>query len=99
MNNGGRRPNAGRKKGSQNKTTKIARDLLLENRGKLISKAIKEALNGNTPLLSKLLDKLIPTLERSETIHSGSIEQKVINMTPAERQEKLELLKMKINAN
>ena len=62
MNKGGRRINAGRKKGSTNKEIDNIRDLLEPYKEELIKKAVKMAKEGNATVLNKLLDKLLPNL-------------------------------------
>ena len=62
MAHGGKRENAGRKKGSMNEETKEALQLLKETRLPLMKKAISLAMAGNVPILQKLLDKIAPTL-------------------------------------
>ena len=52
----------GRQKGTPNKSTQEVRELLDLNKIEIVEKAIEEALNGNNTILSKLLDKLLPTL-------------------------------------
>ena len=69
----------GRPKGSPNKSTQEARELLESNRTALIQRALDLALSEDTSktdrvILSKLLDKLIPTLQA--VAHSGHIEDK-----------------------
>lgn len=73
---GGYRANGGRKKGSGGAAYQEARDLLSSNSLPLIQKAIKLALDKkspNTAIMSKLLDKLLPTL----TIGSLEVDAKV----------------------
>ena len=62
MAKGGKRPNSGRKKGSTNNDIENIRDLLEPHRKALIEKAVKMAKAGNTTVLNKLLDKLLPNL-------------------------------------
>jgi len=87
----------GRPKGTQNKTTKIARDLLLSNRESIIQKALDLALdeeNPNTQLLSKLLDKLIPTLSSTDQNNYNLNADLERDLTKEEREElKNKLLK------
>ena len=64
----GHKLSPGRQKGSQNKSTAEARELLESNRNALIQRALDLALSTNLEktnvhILSKLLDKLIPTLQ------------------------------------
>ena len=69
----------GRPKGTPNKTTQEVRNLLESNRNDLVQRALDLALSKDTSktniaLLSKLLDKIIPTLQHTE--FKGSIEHK-----------------------
>ena len=66
----------GRPKGSPNRSTQEARELLESNRNALIQRALDLALvktldKTNVTILNKLLDKLIPTLQATD--HSGYI--------------------------
>jgi hypothetical protein len=88
MAKGGVRPNSGRKKGSQNKTTKEFRELLLSNRVDLLQKAINISLGAdgetfNPNILMKLLDKITPTLEQSDVVinHKLEIKQKLAQLS------------------
>jgi len=78
----------GKRKGTPNKTTQEIRDLLESNKHKLVERAIKLVLtpalaNTNTAILSKLLDKLIPTLQHTQ--FDGTMEHKTIKeMSDAE---------------
>lgn len=62
MNKGGKRPNAGRKKGSTNKDIDNIRNILEPYREELIKLAVKMAREGNATVLNKLMDKLLPNL-------------------------------------
>lgn len=55
----------GRPKGKENKATKEFRDLLKDNKDKLIQKALEMAEAGNPVVLNKLLDKIVPTLNEN----------------------------------
>ena len=84
----------GRPKGSQNKDTKEVRDLLESNRIPLVQRAIDLALckdinKTDKMILSKLLDKIIPTLQA--IAHSGYIEDKAPDLSGLTK-EKLEKL-------
>jgi len=84
----GNKKSKGRPKGTPNKVTQEVRDLLESNRTDLVKRAIdlvltKNTDNTNITILSKLLDKLIPTLQQTEL--KGSIEHKKTDeMTDAE---------------
>lgn len=98
MPKGGRREGAGRKKGSENKTTKAARDLLLENRERIIKRSIDLALDKETPnvqLLSKLLDKLIPTLQSIDQTNSNLNTDVTEELTKEQRQALIDKLMKK----
>ena len=58
----------GRQKGTKNHATVQIKDLLLNNKDKLIKKAVEMAEAGNSVILAKLLDKLIPTLNHNENV-------------------------------
>lgn len=78
----------GRPKGVPNKTTQEIRDLLESNKNALVQRALDLALSEDTDktnvtILTKLLDKIIPTLQHTE--FNGSIEHKKIKeMSDAE---------------
>ena len=61
---GGKRPGAGRPKGSGDKNLQLVRDALHEHREPLIRKALKLALKKepSIPVLLKLIDKVAPSL-------------------------------------
>jgi hypothetical protein len=72
----GHKLSPGRQKGTPNKATQEARELLETNRMPLIQRALDLALvdnleKTNVHILSKLLDKLIPTLQAIE--HAGNV--------------------------
>ncbi len=67
----GNKLSKGRTKGSQNKTTQEVRELLESNRTDLVQRAldlvlVKDLEKTNVTMLSKLLDKIIPTLQQTE---------------------------------
>lgn len=68
MPRGGFRSGAGRKPGSVNKDSQLARDLLKENKELLIQRAIALATANkpNIPVLLKLLDKVLPSLSSAD---------------------------------
>ena len=82
----------GRRKGSLNKPNAEIRDILLENKEKLITKAVELAEKGNAVILSKLLDKLIPTLNYNHNINS-SAEENIIKYLE-EKKENLRLVQV-----
>lgn len=53
-----------------NTKTKDVAQILTENATLLIKKAIDEANNGNTTILSKLLDKIAPTLNANDNTNT-----------------------------
>lgn len=57
----------GRPKGSLNKLTQ----LLADNSEAILKSAIKDALNGDQQMKSKLLDKIIPTLSHNKNENSN----------------------------
>lgn len=75
---GGYRPNAGRPKGSKNKENKALAELLEDEKLGLLQKAIKLAKSGNVPIMTKLLDKIVPTLTFNENDNTNK------NLTPDE---------------
>jgi hypothetical protein len=77
---GGRRRGAGRPRGGGDVRLRLVRNVLAENREKLITKAIKLA-TGPKPhvnVLCKLLDKILPSL------HSQAITGELFNRRPFE---------------
>ena len=62
MAKGGKRKGAGRPKGKSDKTIKEIREILNNYSEELLTKAVKMALDGNTSVMNKLLDKVLPSL-------------------------------------
>ena len=79
------KPRGGRPKNS----TKTTLSLLERKSYKLLEKAIDLALKGNVSILVKLLDKILPTLERREAETILNINQQVSKLTDAERRQRL----------
>ncbi len=52
---------------------KEIRNVLIDHKWTLISKAVKMAVNGNVPVMCKLLDKLLPNLSDNKTTIEGQI--------------------------
>jgi hypothetical protein len=52
--------NAGRPRGSKNRTTVLAQALLAGQETELVRKAIEVALGGNVPMLTFLLNRVLP---------------------------------------
>lgn len=69
---GGKRAGSGRKPGSRNKRLLANLKTLDENKELIINKAILVATkkNPNTSVLTKLLDKLLPTLSSADIKNS-----------------------------
>jgi len=76
---------AGRPKGS----IKTTHALLERKSYLLLNKAIDLALKGNVSILVKLLDKILPTLERREAETILNINQQVSKLTDEQRKQRL----------
>ncbi|KAF0146797.1 MAG: hypothetical protein FD143_3241 [Ignavibacteria bacterium] len=71
----GKKKTGGRKKGSLNKSTITIQQLLESERISLLEVAIKMAKQGNTGIMNKLLDKLLPNVQPekdTEPTHNGA---------------------------
>jgi len=79
------KPRGGRPKNS----TKTTLSLLERKSYKLLEKAIDLALKGNVSILVKLLDKILPTLERREAETILNINQQVSKLTDEQRKQRL----------
>ncbi len=77
------------KRGRPRNDSKTTIQLLERKSYKLLEKAIELALKGNVSILVKLLDKILPTLERREAETILNINQKVSQLTDAERKQRL----------
>ena len=66
MPRGGKRPGSGRPKSSDNSLIKKLREQLSVNSDALISKAVEQALEGDSQMLKFCLDKLLPSLKPVE---------------------------------
>ena len=66
MPRGGKRPGSGRPKSSDNSLIKKLREQLSVNSDALISKAVEQALEGDSQMLKFCLDKLLPSLKPLE---------------------------------
>ena len=62
MKNGGKRKGAGRPKGKSDKSIKEIREILNNYSEDLLKKAYDMAMEGNTQVMNKLLDKILPSL-------------------------------------
>lgn len=78
MPHGGKRSGAACPEGSENSDTKEIRDIISLHKPALIQKAIDLALDGNVPVLNKLLDKIIPTMQED----SGKVSLKHLSQNP-----------------
>jgi len=102
---GGKRENAGRPKGSPNKTTREIREgfqILIENNldkleGWLIKVAEKDPARA-LELTVKLTDFIIPKLSRTEITEKTHVED-FLEMTFEQRQARIEELHKKIGGN
>lgn len=68
----GNRVGRGRPLGSRNKTTKAAQELLEKHAEPIVRKAVLMALQGETPMMRALLDRLLPN-RREPAIRLGSL--------------------------
>ena len=78
-----------KKAGRPRNDSKTTLSLLEKKSYKLLEKAIELALKGNVSILVKLLDKILPTLERREAETILNINQQVSKLTDAERKQRL----------
>ena len=78
-----------KKVGRPRNDSKTTISLLERKSYKLLEKAIDLALKGNVSILVKLLDKILPTLERREAETILNINQQVSKLTDAERRQRL----------
>ena len=82
---GGYREGAGRPKGSKNKENKALAEILESEKTDLLEKAIKLAKKGNIPIMTKLLDKIVPTLNYNETTTQVETIDSLLNKMYEER--------------
>ena len=76
---------AGRPKGSVNKYTALARELMSDKSPEIVEKVISKALEGDVHCLKMCMDRIVPTtkaVEISHRKHEGGI---VINVSTAEQ--------------
>ncbi len=76
-------------KGRPRNDSKTTLTLLEKKSYKLLEKAIDLALKGNVSILVKLLDKILPTLERREAETILNINQQVSQLTPEQRKQRI----------
>ena len=78
-----------KKAGRPRNDSKTTLSLLEKKSYKLLEKAIELALKGNVSILVKLLDKILPTLERREAETILNINQQVFKLTDEQRKQRL----------
>ncbi|MDQ3020094.1 MAG: hypothetical protein M3R36_05945 [Bacteroidota bacterium] len=90
-----RKKTGGKQRGTKNKSTILFDKILESEKENLVRKAIELAIQGNSRILCKLLDKLIPNLNRNENENKNynvDFEMKLKELKETKENNNLELL-------
>jgi len=79
----------GRPKGSVNKYTKLARELLSSRGEEIVEVVIAKALKGDVHCLKMCMDRIVPTQKAVEIKHTKGEEALVINVGTTEQIEEM----------
>lgn len=86
---------AGRKKGSKNRSTEETRDFLELHKYDILKVAYNRALAGSDMLMSKLLDKIAPSLAHNKNENNNLVTFEQFLLMEKQKREELRLLDLK----
>lgn len=75
---------AGRPKGSVNKYTALARELMSEKSGEIVQKVIDKAMDGDVHCLKMCMDRILPVQKAVDSNRTKSDAQVIINVASIE---------------